>query len=93
MAGEGRPRAANAQVGGSLGAVTLEQVLQTEDEDGVVLSAGESPTGTEAAAPRGERVATPALPLGAPGAQAATGEFGSFSFWKTGYTYDVPEDL
>ena len=93
VAGEGRPRAANAQVGGSLGAVTLEQVLQSEDEDGVVLSAGESPTGAEAAAPRGERAATPALPQGAPGAEAATGEFGSFSFWKTGYTYDVPEDL
>ena len=35
----------------------------------------------------------PALPGGAPGAQADAGEFGSFSFWKTGYSYDVPEDL
>ena len=93
VAGEGRPRAANAQVGGSLGAVTLEQVLQSEDEDGVVLSAGESPTAAETAAPNGERASTPALPGGAPGAQADAGEFGSFSFWKTGYSYDVPEDL
>ena len=90
--GGGRPRATNVSSSEGGGAISLDQAVHAEeDEDGVVLSSGASPTSSEVA--QQERAATPALPLGQPGAGVEDGEFGSFSFWKSGYTYDIPEGL